>query len=211
MRGNGNVHLTDFWLQTFPWRNDIYLITKTAYIITWLSWQLNSMGFPWLATVKDGLIVHEQLFPKWPLFSSMMMGTGVVLERLVNSPFNHLMQLLAQKSFMEKTTYFNEIQRCILSYSRCILLDPTLCHFNTIHYSQLMYLKPVLLLFYDLLVSFPYGNLLSYSPVKFCTTSQCYPSNTFHPSSHLVKVPTSCYASLASSCIFLCTSKSTTQ
>jgi hypothetical protein len=49
-----------------------------------------------LATVKDGLMVSEQLFPEPPLFSSMMMVTGVVLERLVHSPFNHLMQLLAQ-------------------------------------------------------------------------------------------------------------------
>jgi len=168
------------------------------------------MGLPWLATVKDGLMVSEQLFPEPPLFSCMMMGTGVVLERLVHLPFNHLTQLLAQESFMEKTTYFHEIQRCI-SYSRCILLDPTLSQFNTIHYSQLMYLKPVLLLFYGLLFSFPYGNLLSYSPTKFCTTSQCYPSNMFHPSSHLAKVPTSCYTPLASSCIFLHTSSSTAQ
>jgi len=61
-------------------------------------------------------------------------------------------------------TYFHEIQRCILSYSRCILLDPTLCQFNIIHYSQRMYLKPVLLLFYGLLLSFPYGNLSAQLP-----------------------------------------------
>jgi hypothetical protein len=54
---------------------------------------------------------------------------------LVHSAFNHLMQLLAQGSFTEKNTYFHEIQRCILSCSRCILVDPTVCQFNkfTIH------------------------------------------------------------------------------
>jgi hypothetical protein len=134
-----------------------------------------------LAKVTDGLMVSEQLFPEPPLFSSMMMGTGVVLERLVHSAFNHLMQLLAQGSFAEKNSYFHEIQSCILSCSRFTLLDPTLCQFNTIHYSQMMYLKPILLLFYGLLFSFPYGNLLSYSPAKFCTTSLCCPFNTFHP------------------------------
>ena len=34
---------------------------------------------------------------------------------------------------------------------------------------------------YGLLFSFPYGNLPSHSPAKFCTTSQFYSSNTFHP------------------------------
>lgn len=83
MRGNGNVHL----------------IKTTTYIIAKLSWQLNSMKLSWLTTVTDGLIVSEQLFPEPPLFLSVMMGTGVVLERLVSSAFNHLMQLLAQGSF----------------------------------------------------------------------------------------------------------------
>jgi len=51
-----------------------------------------------LATVTDGLMVSEQLFLEQPLFLSMMMGAGVVLERLVHSAFKHL-QLLAQGSF----------------------------------------------------------------------------------------------------------------
>ena len=126
-----------------------------------------------LATVTDGLMVSEQLFQEPPLFSPMMMTTGLVLERMVHSPFNHLMQLLAQESFTEKITCFCGIQKCILSCSRYILLDPTLCQFNTIHYSKLLYLKPVLLIFCDLPFSFPYGNIPSYSPVKFCITSQC--------------------------------------
>jgi hypothetical protein len=75
---------------------------------------------------------------------------------------------------------------------------PTLCQFNTIHYSQLMYLTPVFLLFSGLLFSLPYCTLPSHYPAKFCTTSQLYPSNLFHPYSHFVKVPTSCYKSLVS-------------
>jgi hypothetical protein len=43
-------------------------------------------------------MVSEQLFPEPLLFSCMMMGTVVVLERLVHSAFNHLMQLLAPGS-----------------------------------------------------------------------------------------------------------------
>jgi hypothetical protein len=31
MRGNGNVHLTDSWLQTSLWRNDIYTIKTCLY------------------------------------------------------------------------------------------------------------------------------------------------------------------------------------
>jgi hypothetical protein len=60
------------------------------------------MKLSWLATVTDGLMESEQLFPEPPLFLSMRMGTGVVLKRLVHSAFNHLKQLLAQGSFTKK-------------------------------------------------------------------------------------------------------------
>jgi hypothetical protein len=73
-RGNINVLLTDSLLQTPPWRNDIYLIKKTAYILTKLSWQLNSMKLYLLATVTDGLMVSEQFFQEPPLFLWFLKG-----------------------------------------------------------------------------------------------------------------------------------------
>jgi hypothetical protein len=66
-----------------------------------------------LAAVTDGLMVSEQLFQEPPLFLATMMKTGMILERLVHSQFNSLMQVLTQESFTDKTTYFHETQRCI--------------------------------------------------------------------------------------------------